>query len=95
MSCFIVEGRSTGKTRRLIEYAKENNATVVCKNSAAMARKAAAYGIFGVKFKDYAEVVVELQEELGSIGDFVVDEAKDFMDFVLASNCVGFTQTVD
>ena len=36
----IVDGRCTGKTRRLLEAAKEQGATVVCSNPTSFAGKA-------------------------------------------------------
>lgn len=97
---YIVAERSTGKTRKIMELAKEKNAIVICKNPAAMERKAAAYGVFGLKFMSYSDIVMNLQTDYagGAIHpneNFVIDEAKDFMDYLLASNCVGFTQTED
>lgn len=100
MSNYIVETRGTGKTRRLMENAKTQNAAFICKNPAAMARKAAAYGIYGISFISYSDILMNLRTDYagGSIypnENFVIDEIKDFMDYLLASNCVGFTQTED
>jgi hypothetical protein len=92
---YIIGGRSTGKTRKLLEHAKENNAAVVCRNPSAMARKAAAYGIFGVQFVSYDEVVNLIHDDFDFCDNFVIDEAKDFLDFLFAGNCLGFTQTED
>lgn len=92
---YIIGGRSTGKTRKLLEHAKENNALVICRNPAAMARKAEAYGIFGLKFWGYDETVEYYCEEIYPESDFVIDEVKDFMDYLFAEKCVGFTQTED
>lgn len=101
---FIVGPNSSGKTRKLLEFAKANNCVVICRDSGAMERKAQAYGIYGLKFLDY-------QETLGSImvgnnlfkndplwdksTSYVVDEFANFMKFLLPSNLVGFTQTED
>ena len=46
----IIEGRGTGKTSRLMLFAKENNAIFVCGNPDAMRYKAKAYGIDSVNF---------------------------------------------
>lgn len=100
MSNYIVETRGTGKTRRLMENAKTQNAAFICKNPAAMTRKAAAYGIYGINFISYSDILMNLRTDYagGAIypnENFVIDEVKDFMDYLLASNCVGFTQTED
>ena len=100
MSNYIVETRGTGKTRRLMGNAKAQNAVFICKNPAAMERKAAAYGIYGINFISYSDILMNLRTDYagGLIypnENFVIDEVKDFMDYLLASNCVGFTQTED
>lgn len=97
---YVVGGRSSGKTRKIMELAKEKNAIIICKNPAAMERKAAAYGIFGLKFMSYSDILMNLRADYagGAIypdENFVIDEVKDFMEYLLASNCVGFTQTED
>lgn len=51
----IVDGRCTGKTRRLLEAAKEQGATVVCSNPSSFADKALQYGIVGLKFISYSD----------------------------------------
>jgi hypothetical protein len=94
---FIVAGRGTGKTRKLLEHAREHDAIVICKHPGAMMRKAEAYGIYGLKFDSYDNAALSLKE-FGSMDlpqPFVVDEVKDFIDFITASTCVGFTQTED
>lgn len=92
---YIVAERSTGKTRKIIELAKEKNATVVCKNPMAMARKAEAYGILGVQFVSYDEAINLLRDDFVYYDNFVIDEVKEFLDFLFAGNCLGFTQTED
>lgn len=97
---YVVGGRSIGKTRKIMELAKEKNAIILCKNPAAMERKAAAYGIFGLQFIGYDSVVRGIAENepeglLPPDQPFVVDEVKDFLDYALVSNCIGFTQTED
>lgn len=96
---YIIGGRSTGKTRRLLEHAKENNALVVCKNPAAMARKAEAYGIFGLAFASYEDTLNNIRDvSIGNVENcenVVVDEAKEYFDYLLASECIGFTLTED
>lgn len=92
---YVIGGRSTGKTRKLLEHAKEHNALVVCKNPAAMERKAAAYGIFGLKFYGYDEMTICFHEDMLPEDDFVVDEVAEFLSYFFAANCIGFTQTED
>lgn len=49
MERYIIGANCSGKTRKMLETAKEDNAIVVCKNSYAMANKANSYGIYGQK----------------------------------------------
>ena len=52
----IVEGRGTGKTKRIMFMAKENNGILVCHNPSAMRSKALAYGLTGfdiISYEDY------------------------------------------
>ena len=92
---YVVGGRSSGKTRKIMELAKEKNAIVICKNPAAMERKAAAYGIFGLKFYGYDEMTTLFHEDMLPEDDFVVDEVSEFLSYFFAAKCVGFTQTED
>lgn len=87
---YIVGSKDSGKTRKLLELAKQENALFICRNPLAMARKAEAYGITGLQFISFEEV-----EYNGVIIEdkFVVDEVSDFLAYFLTSNCIGFTQT--
>lgn len=49
----IIDGRSTGKTGRLMLLAKENNALFVCGDPHCMEQKAKTYGIKGIEFISY------------------------------------------
>ncbi len=53
----IIDGRGTGKTSRLMLLAKENNAIIVCGNPKAMEQKAHAYGIVGIDFYSYSDLL--------------------------------------
>ena len=49
----IIDGRSTGKTSRLMLLAKENNGIIVCLDPNTMKRKAIGYGLVGIEFMSY------------------------------------------
>ena len=86
----------TGKTRKLLEYAKQKNAIVICQNSAAMQRKALAYEILGLEIYDYNYVANLVLNGLGlSSREIVVDEMTDFVNCLVQAKCIGFTQTED
>ena len=65
----IIDGRSTGKTSRLLLLAKENNGIVVCAYPEWMKEKAYKYGLVGIDFISYDYQTVK--------GDYVTEyEAK-------------------
>lgn len=96
---YIIGGRSTGKTRKLLEHAKEKNAVVVCRSPVAMARKAEAYGIIGLRFISYGELIaannIYQDEDTQIVEPFVVDEISDFLTELFGGPCIGFSQTED
>lgn len=69
----VIDGRATGKTYKLMQYAKENDAIFVCSNPPAMKQKAENYGIIGLTFVSYAEF---LNKSRGCRDKFVVDEVE-------------------
>ena len=56
----IIGGKSTGKTRRLLEIAKDNNGIVVCENVEEMTKRAHRLGIPGIYFIDYRDYICGL-----------------------------------
>ena len=95
---YIVRENSSGKTKELLMFAKENNLLVVCRDVAAMERKARAYGIYGLGFISYEEIARNNRIYNGSLElnvPFVVDEVESFLSFLFANDCRGFTQTVE
>lgn len=93
MTNFVVDGNSTGKTKKLLYFAKDNNAIVVCKNPSGMKRKAEAYGIFGLDFYSYSDAFNLLDE--GFTNNYVIDEVADFINLYFSGvgQLIGFTQT--
>lgn len=98
MNKYIVRENSSGKTKELLMFAKENDLLVVCRDAAAMERKAQAYGIYGLGFISYEEIARNNRIYNGSLElnvPFVVDEVESFLSFLFANDCRGFTQTVE
>jgi hypothetical protein len=94
---YIIGGRSTGKTRKLIEAAKEQGAMVICRNAPAMRKKAEAYGIIGVEFISYDDIssgriISDLSEWIP--GRYMIDEVSDFLEDFFGGECIGITQTI-
>ena len=92
MDRYIIGGNSTGKTRKLLEIAKESGAIVVCENPSAMLSKAHAYGIVGLHYIGYEQYMscVSVDNDL-----FVVDEIGKLMNYWTHGRLHGFTMTVD
>ena len=90
MNRYIIGESSSGKTKKLLEAAKETNSVVVCRNPDAMRVKAQNYGFYGLEFYGYDEI-----SDLREGRNVVVDELKDF--FRLGLNLVldGFNMTVE
>lgn len=62
----IIEGRGTGKTKRIMFMAKENNGILVCHNPSAMRSKALAYGLTGfdiISYEDYFKSNYDLEKK--------------------------------
>ena len=55
----IIDNRGSGKTSRLMLLAKETNSIIACVNPYAMREKAHAYGITGLTFISYEELLTQ------------------------------------
>lgn len=86
----IIDNKSSGKTRQLMEIAKENNAIFVCSNPRAMEAKAHAYGIVGIEFISYFEFLDGDQP-----ANYVVDEIENLLHYIFGMNktLTGYTLT--
>lgn len=87
----IIDGRGTGKTGRLMLLAKENNAKIACVNPLAMKQKAHAYGITGVDFISYHDVLAYKYSN-ESI-DIYIDDLEVFANSFLYGHLKGYTLT--
>ena len=91
MDKYIIGENSSGKTRRMLERAKESGAIVVCKNPYSMESKANIYEIFGLKFVKYEEM-----DEYIMKGDRIaIDELGEFFKHCYGAELDSFTLTVD
>lgn len=91
MNNYIIGENSTGKTRRMLEAAKDSGSIVVCKNPYAMESKANNYGIYGLKFIKYEE----MDEYIMNGDKIAVDELCDFFEHCYGVKLDSFTMTVD
>lgn len=83
----IIDAKSTGKTKKLLEFASEQNAIVVCSNPYALEYKAKALGFYNLKFITY-------QHFLGESGDgnYVIDELEELLKI---KNVIGYTMSIE
>lgn len=86
----IIDNRDTGKTRKLLEYAKENNAVVICEDVERMRNKSIDYGILGIDFlqyQDYADFHKGMKEKV------VIDDVDKFLRCI--GDVIGFSVSID
>lgn len=88
MNRYIVGSSSSGKTRQLLEAAKECGAVVVCQNPDAMRVKAQNYGLYRMDFCGYDEV-----RGLEEGRPIVIDELGDFFKHNYDVTLEGFNLT--
>lgn len=74
----IIDGRSTGKTSRLMLLAKENNGIIVCSNPEALRQKAYNYGITGIDYLSYKDYI-ELALVHSIYRPIYIDELENFL----------------
>ena len=88
----IIDIKASGKTRQLMEIAKENKAIFVCSNPRAMEAKAHAYGIVGIEFIDYFTFLDDRGKEPAN---YVVDEIEMLLHYMFGMNrnLTGYTLT--
>lgn len=91
MDKYIIGENSSGKTRRMLEEAKNSGAVVVCKYPLHMQNKANSYGIYGLKFISYEEMNMGVLEE----DKVAVDELGEFFKSRFGAELNSFTMTVD
>lgn len=92
MERYIIGENSSGKTRKMLEKAKESGAVVVCKHPLHMQSKANSYGIYGLEFISYEDVIK------GYIIDgkkIAIDELGDFFAYCFGVELDSFTMTIN
>lgn len=89
----IVGNRSTGKTNSMLLLAKETGATIVCRDPRRLIERAHAYGITGLKFMSYEDLVME-PSILGDT-DALIDDLEDLAQFLTNHRTIGYTLSKD
>lgn len=88
----IINNRGTGKTKKLMLLAKDNEALFVCANPHAMEQKALAYGITGLNFLSYDNAPCYYEE--GKTLNVVIDDIEAFVKWFISNDkLIGYTLT--
>ena len=82
----IIDSRSSGKTSRLMLLAKETNSAIACRNPHGMREKAFAYGITGIDFISYNQLLNNEYE-----GNVMVDEVEMFIQNCINNKLTGYS----
>lgn len=93
----IVDKQSTGKTRKLLTYAKENNCVVVCAIPARMKDKAERYGLGYIECMAYQEYLSLYREGDVPAEKYVIDELEKFVELMFQNGAKldGYNLTSD
>lgn len=83
----IIDSRGSGKTSRLMLLAKETNSIIACVNPYAMREKAHAYGITGLTFISYEELLTQSWTDY----NVMIDEIELFVKYQLSGILKGYT----
>ena len=90
MNRYIVGAPSSGKTKEMLQMAKDLDAVVICRNPEAMRVKAQNYGLFRMEFYGYNEI-----EDLREGRNVVIDELGEFFLHGLNLRLDGFNMSVE
>lgn len=91
MEKYIIGENSSGKTRKMLEEAKNSGATIVCKHPLHMQNKANSYGIYGLKFISYEEMNADI-----ICGEKIaIDELSEFFEYCFGAKLDAFTMTIN
>ena len=88
----IIGKRASGKTGQLMLFAKKSGAVIACSNPSAMKVKATAYGITGIEFISYIDLITP-----GAKYDSIlIDDLEEFASYVTSldgADLLGFTMS--
>lgn len=91
MDKFIIDVNGSGKTRKMLEEARDSGAVIVCKHPLHMQSKANSYGIYGLRFISYEEMNMGILEE----DKIAIDELGEFFKYRFGVELDAFTMTVE
>ena len=104
----VVAKRDSGKTKRLMEEALNNNGIFVCQNPYPASQKAQAYGFFGLQILSYDEFIENICEypltwtetRVKGYRDpdgrkFYIDNINGFVNFICLNTLGGYSLTIE
>ncbi len=93
----IINNQSTGKTRQLLTYAKENNCIVVCPIPNRMQDKAVRYGLGYIDCISYEDFLNDYKAGAITEGKYVVDELEKLVMLMFQNGAAleGYCLTTD
>ena len=83
----IIDSRDSGKTSRLMLIAKEQHAKFACLYPPTMQKKAYAYGLTGIDFISWDELI----NNPYSYDKVVIDEMEGFIRYMTNDKLAGYT----
>ena len=84
----FIDKTSTGKTRKLMEYANDNELVFVCRNPERAKQKAIKYGLTKLECASYADF-------LDGSDKCAIDDLEDFLHFTLGEQIQAYTLTME
>lgn len=91
MEKYIIGENGSGKTRKMLEAAKNSGAIIVCKHPLHMQNKANNYGIYGLKFVGYEE----MNTYTSTNEKIAIDELGEFFKNYFGVELDSFTMTTE
>lgn len=88
----VIDDRATGKTSRLMLLAKETGSKIACSNPSAMRQKAYAYGITGIDFIPYSDLVNGAVDPEDKV---MIDELEIFVREYTDGTLTGYTLSTE
>ena len=85
----LIGKKATGKTSNLMLLAKETESVIACRNPITMQDKAYRYGITGITFVHYEDLLSKREDLRGK--NVMIDEIENFVQYQLSTKLQGYT----
>ena len=93
----IFDKQSTGKTKQLLAYAKDNDCVVICSNPTRMKDKAVRYNLGNIECISYEDFLGRYKYDVMDPHNYLVDEPEKLLSllFINGAKFVGFDMTTE